>query len=208
MGYLGRGETLSLIFLTLMQKSNYREISSYLPSFHVLSEAQKHLLIEEINWRQDEIKLFGKTHPVPRKHAWYADPDASYSYSGIELPINPWTEQLLELKEKVETVCEQRFNGVLLNLYSSGSHSNGWHSDDERELIRPITVASLSYGQERDFQLRRKDSSRIDERVLLEDGSLFIMRPPFQEQWQHKIAKTKKKIGERVNLTFRLVDSN
>jgi alkylated DNA repair dioxygenase AlkB len=139
-------------------------------------------------------------------HAWYGDQGAHYSYSGISLPINEWSPQLSKLKARVEEKVGVTFNGVLCNLYESGLHSNGWHSDDEKELLRPITVASVSLGEQRTFQLRRKGQTRIEARVELESGSLFIMKAPFQEKWQHQIAKSKKVLGKRLNLTFRKVD--
>lgn len=184
---------------------DYRKISEYHPNFLPMNSDEIENLINSISWRQDEISMFGKTHKIPRHHAWYADSKANYSYSGIELPINPWTKLLSSLKRKVEEKSGLSFNGVLLNLYKDGQHSNGWHADDERELVKPIGVASLSFGAEREFQIRQKGQSKIGEKLLLESGSLFIMKAPFQEVFQHQIAKSKKVKERRINLTFRQV---
>jgi len=189
-----------------MTKERLEELTSYFPKFHQMNDSARLNLIESIKWRRDEIRLFGKAHLIPRRHSWYGDPGAQYSYSGISLPINPWNKDLIELKLMVEDAASTKFNGVLCNLYEDGQHSNGWHSDDESELERPVTVASLTFGAERTFQLRQKGSTKIEHRLELEDGSLLIMKPPFQDIFQHQIAKTKKKVGLRLNLTFRKVE--
>lgn len=161
--------------------------------------------MEKINWRQDEITLYGKTHAIPRLHAWYGDPEADYSYSRIPLPRNDWFFELRDLKEKVEKKTGFRFNSVLANLYREGSDSNGWHSDNEKELVAPVTVASISLGAPRDFQFRRVGQTKCEETLLLEHGSLLLMKSPCQELWQHQVPKRKKVSGPRLNLTFRLV---
>ncbi len=165
-----------------------------------------HQLRDQINWRQDHITLFGKTHAIPRFHAWYAEPNADYHYSGILLPRNDWSDLLLELKEKVEKKTSLHFNGVLLNYYRDGQDSNGWHADDEKELVRPIHVASISLGEERDMQFRLKGETKMHDKVLLGNGSLLVMKSPCQEKFQHQIPKRKRVNDGRINLTFRMVE--
>ena len=162
-------------------------------------------LRQKINWRTDDITLFGKTYPIPRMHAWYGEPGADYSYSGIPMPINDWFGELLFIKENVEMKTGLKFNGVLANLYRDGKDSNGWHADDEKELIVPIHVASITLGAERTFQFRRKGETSLEKSITLENGSLLVMKSPLQKEWQHQVPKRARVNEGRINLTFRLV---
>lgn len=162
-------------------------------------------LINTIEWEQNYIKLYGKIMPIPRLTAWYGDPGRSYTYSGIEMPPNIWTNTLLKIKNKIEILSNTTFNSVLLNYYRNGSDSVAWHSDNEKELgINPI-IGSVSFGTERIFKFRQIDDRKKTKNVILEHGSLLLMKGDTQQYWEHEIAKTKKKINVRVNLTFRSI---
>ncbi|WP_305825385.1 alpha-ketoglutarate-dependent dioxygenase AlkB family protein [Massilia brevitalea] len=159
-------------------------------------------LLAETPWRQDSIVLFGKRHLQPRLTAWYGD--ASYTYSGLRLDPLPWTPLLAEIRAAVETDCGVRFNSVLLNYYRDERDSMGMHSDDEAELGPEPAIASLSYGATRSFVLRHKRNKRTV-KLDLHDGSLLLMSGTLQSNWLHGINKSKRSIGERLNLTFRYV---
>lgn len=182
-----------------------KECIEYFPDFLKDSDELYKELEESIQWRQDEISFYGKTYTIPRYHAWYGDLGANYSYSGIGLPRHDWNDLLLHLKDLVEERSGLSFNGVLLNFYRDGEDSNGWHADDEKELVRPISVASISLGASRDMQFRKKGETKTLEKIHLEDGSLLIMKSPCQEFFQHQIPKRKKVNDGRINLTFRMV---
>ncbi len=122
--------------------------------------------------------------------AWYGDADAGYRYSGLRHDPLAWTPLLRDIRERLQNETGQRFNGVLLNLYRDGRDAMGWHSDDEPELGDCPTVASLSLGAERRFDLRRKGSGRIQHSLVLAHGSLLVMRGTTQHHWQHQIART------------------
>ncbi|MEM1112978.1 MAG: alpha-ketoglutarate-dependent dioxygenase AlkB [Pseudomonadota bacterium] len=163
-------------------------------------------LIGEIPWRQEDITVFGKTYPQPRLLAWYGDPEASYTYSGILHEPLPWTDLLLEIREAVHAVCATTFNSVLLNYYRDGRDSMGMHADDESELGPEPVIASLSLGEERTLRFRhkrRKTEPGLD--LPLPSGSLLVMRGTTQQHWKHGINKLRRPCGPRVNLTFRQV---
>lgn len=163
-------------------------------------------LINNIQWRQDKIKIFGKVINQPRLTAFYGDADREYSYSGIVMKPNSWTEDLLFIKNRLEKVAKITFTSVLINYYRDGNDSMGWHSDDERELGRNPVIASVSFGESRIFQMRHKylkEMKKID--IPLTDGSLLMMKGTTQHFWQHQIPKTRKKLGSRINLTFRVI---
>lgn len=163
-------------------------------------------LSEEIKWRQDKIKFYGKEIDLPRLTAWYGDSDRSYTYSNIPMNPEPWTPMLLSIKKSIEEVAEVSFNSVLLNLYRNGKDSVSWHSDDEPELGENPVIGSVSFGDARRFQFRhrhRKDLSKVE--IDLSHGSFLLMRSQTQRFWQHQIPKTSKPLKPRINLTFRLI---
>ncbi|GLR17001.1 alkylated DNA repair protein [Portibacter lacus] len=161
-------------------------------------------LYTHIKWRSDKIKFFGKEYNIPRMQAWYGDENAFYSYSNIDLKPLPWTAELLKLRDRISKVSGEDFNSVLLNLYRDGQDSNGWHSDDEKELGPKPIIASLSLGQERVFHLKHK-SKPLKESIKLGHGSLLIMKDETQKYWKHQIPKSSKTMKPRINLTFRRI---
>jgi len=169
----------------------------------------KHLFAELLattRWEQGHLKIYGKEIAEPRLTAWYGDAGKSYTYSGITRQPLPWTPALLQIKERVEAVAQTTFNSVLLNRYRDGRDSIGWHQDNEPELGQNPVIASVSFGATRRFQLRhkrRKDVPRVD--LALTHGSLLIMRGPTQHCWVHQLPKTAQPVGERINLTFRVI---
>ena len=180
----------------------------YAPDFldSATADQSLHQLLQGIEWEQHQLTIFGRQLPAPRLSAWYGDPDARYTYSGLSLTPRPWTAPLQTLKNRIETVADSAFNSVLLNQYRDGQDSMGWHSDDEPELGPAPTIASLSLGGERRFLLRRKkrrDLAPIE--FPLSHGSLLIMRGPTQTHWQHQVPKTKRPVAPRLNLTFRRI---
>lgn len=162
-------------------------------------------LLKETSWKQDTITLFGKTYNQPRLTSWYGEINKNYSYSGITMKAEPFTSTLLKIRSRVEKLSEETFNGVLLNLYRDGSDSNGWHSDDEKELGTDPVIASLSLGVNRVFKLKHKKDPKVKHDIILENGSLLLMKGTTQQFWKHQIPKSKKVTQSRINLTFRTI---
>ena len=163
-------------------------------------------LRKEIEWEQHRIKIFGQWVDCPRLSAWYGDLGAIYSYSGLSLTPKAWTPTLLEVHNQLAETIERPFNSVLLNLYRNGNDSMGWHSDDEWELGLNPVIASISLGDSRMMKFRHRSDPEVSKYALeLSSGSLLIMAGTTQKFWQHEIPKTKKSVGERLNLTFRFV---
>ena len=162
-------------------------------------------LRKEIQWQQDNIKLFGKTYKQPRLTALYAENEKPYSYSNITMYPESFFKELEQIKSDVEEMIAHKFTTCLANLYRTGNDSNGWHSDNEKELGHNPVIASLSLGATRSFQLKHKTDSSLRFNIELPSGSLLIMKGTTQEFWKHQIPKTKKHVGERINLTFRTI---
>lgn len=179
---------------------------------HFLAPAEAAALLTELTdnvpWRHEPIKLFGKEVMQPRLTAWYGDAGASYRYSGLQLEPLPWLPVLQELRQRVEAAAGTSFNSVLLNLYRHGQDSMGWHADDEPELGPEPVIASLSLGATRRFRLRPRPGAAFTHApagLELSSGSLLLMRGPTQHHWQHAVPKTARPTGPRLNLTFRRV---
>lgn len=167
-------------------------------------EAERHLalLLCAIPWESDEAVMFGKRIVTKRKVAWFADGGRSYAYSGIEKRSHPWTEHLLSLKAVAEKMAGAHCNSCLLNLYRDGSEGMGWHSDDEKSLAEGAPIISLSFGAERKFSFKHKRTKETVS-LILENGSLLVMKGMTQRHWLHQIPKSVKVSSPRVNLTFR-----
>ena len=152
--------------------------------------------------------MFGQLRRIPRLQAWYGDNGCRYRYSNLLLEPLPWTPLLLDIKALAEQQAGCAFNAVMLNCYRDGQDSMGWHSDDEPELGLNPVIASISLGACRRFSLKHRSRTQLTP-VYLEPahGSLIIMSGALQHHWQHAVPKTRKPLGERVNLTFRRIQS-
>ncbi len=179
----------------------------YQPSFFRKSESDIlfEKLLNNIDWKQDKINMYGRELPLPRLSAWYGDCAKPYTYSGITLNPLPWTKELLEIKSKIEEVAKVKFSSVLLNRYRDGQDYVGWHTDAEKELGQNPIIGSVNFGATRKFQLRRIDDHKEKVEFELKHGTLLIMGGQTQHYWQHQVPKTAIKIGERLNLTFRVI---
>ena len=163
-------------------------------------------ILEGLVWRNDFITMYGKTHPLPRLTAWYGEKGLVYKYSGIKMVAVEWTPILLKLKTQLENTLNTKFNSVLINYYRDGNDHMSYHSDNEKELGPDPVIASLSFGETRSFQLKHKfDQSKKTFVLPITNGSLLVMKDKLQFFWVHKIAKTTKVIGPRLNLTFRYI---
>jgi alkylated DNA repair dioxygenase AlkB len=158
-----------------------------------------------IKWRQDKIKMFGKEVLLPRYSAWYGDDNKPYTYSGITLYPNTWNKGLEYLKHELEKLAEVDFNSVLLNWYRDGNDSISWHTDAEKELGKNPVIGSVNFGATRKFQLRRIDNKKEKIEIPLSHGTVLIMIGETQHYWQHSVPKEKKIDKLRINLTFRQI---
>ncbi|MFT4537561.1 MAG: alkylated DNA repair dioxygenase AlkB [Saprospiraceae bacterium] len=165
------------------------------------------LLMEKIQWENDQAMMFGKLIITKRKVAWYGSEQFPYTYSNVTKTALPWTKELLELKALVEDKTEETFNSCLLNLYHSGEEGMAWHSDGEKDLKKRGAIASMSFGADRKFAFKHKETKETVSQVL-EKGSLLVMKGTTQDNWLHRLPPTKKVKSPRINLTFRTIVKN
>jgi alkylated DNA repair dioxygenase AlkB len=159
-------------------------------------------LLNEINWENERVVMFGKEIITKRKVAFYSDESIVYTYAGKTKIGLPWKDPLIILKNIVESLTKQTYNACLLNLYHNGDEAMGWHSDNEKEIIANSTIASLSIGASRKFSFKHKVTKETIS-IQLENGSLLEMKGTIQSHWLHALPKSKKITEPRINLTFR-----
>lgn len=152
----------------------------------------------DVPWRTESISLFGQRRTVPRLVAWFGEEGLNYRYSGRSHPGKGWPPQLADLRGRVAAELQQMPNFLLLNRYRDGADSMAWHRDDEAGL--GDSIASLSLGAPRTFLLR-EEGSRRSRSLTLEHGSLLL----FDGRTRHALPKTRSAVGERINLTFRVI---
>ena len=158
--------------------------------------------ISKLPWESMIIKMFGKDTKIPRLQCWIGDEGCEYKYSGKQLNRQIWSPDLIMIRKKIYEELKIDFNSVLANYYRDGKDSMGWHSDDEKELGPDPTIASISFGSERDLVFRNKITKETIA-IPQTNGCLILIDGKTQKNWQHSIKKTQKVIGPRINLTFR-----
>ena len=182
-------------------------IFEYYPNFFTNDEAEALFkkIHDETNWQHDEITIFGKKIGQPRLTCLFGNEGKPYSYSGITMHPNPWNPTLVYIKEKIEAIAQQHFTTVLANLYRNEKDSNGWHADNEKELGRNPTIASVSFGEVRKFQLKHNNNPDAKLTLNLSPGSLLLMKEGSQIHYKHQIPKATQSKKDRINLTFRTI---
>lgn len=179
----------------------------YYPNFFDVEKANIlfEKLLNEIKWQHDEITIFGKKILQPRLTALYGNEGKSYGYSNIVMHPHPLNRTLTFIKDEIENKIKEHFTTVLLNLYRNENDSNGWHADNEKELGRDPIIASLSLGEERIFQIKHNTNKEIKQSLILQHGSLLVMKNGSQIHYKHQIPKSSSPKKPRINLTFRQI---
>jgi len=182
-------------------------IVNYYKNLLTINEANHYFdcLLNTIEWKNDQAFIYGKLIITKRKVAWYGDADYEYTYSKNTKRALPWTKELVELKQMIEDKTGEKFNSCLLNLYHNGDEGMAWHSDAEKELKKNGAIGSLSLGAERKFTFKHKETKETIS-LILENGSLLVMKGTTQTNWLHRLPPTKLISTPRINLTFRSID--
>ena len=177
----------------------------YYPNFFSKEKADIFFetLLEETPWQHDEITIFGKKILQPRLTSLYGNEGKSYGYSNIVMHPHAFNNTLTFIKDEIENIINEHFTTVLLNLYRNEKDINGWHADNEKELGRDPVIASLSLGEERVFQIKHNTNKEVKRSIILQHGSLLVMKNGAQIHYKHQIPKASKSKKPRINLTFR-----
>lgn len=179
----------------------------YFPGFFAPVDADRifSALRTETPWKQEPVRIFGREIMQPRLTALYGFAEKTYSYSGIVMNALPWTETLLAIRGLLGPALDTNFDVALLNFYRDGNDGMGWHRDNEKELGPEPLIASLSFGATRRFLLRPYKAEGAPVSLLLEHGSLLVMKGASQQCWEHSLPKTGRNTGPRINVTFRVL---
>ena len=177
----------------------------YYPNFFLKEKADIFFetLLKETPWQHDEITIFGKKILQPRLTSLYGNEGKSYGYSNIVIHPHAFNNTLTFIKDEIENTINEHFTTVLLNLYRNEKDSNGWHADNEKELGGDPVIASLSLGEERVFQIKHNTNKEVKRSIILQHGSLLVMKNGAQIHYKHQIPKASKSKKPRINLTFR-----
>jgi alkylated DNA repair dioxygenase AlkB len=159
-------------------------------------------LLKTITWKNDEVIMYGKRIVTKRKIAWYGEDILTYNYPSLNANALSFTKELLEIKKKIELITDEKYNSCLLNLYHNGSEGLSWHSDDEACFKQNGAIASITLGAERKFAFKHKSTKEVVS-LLLQHGSLLLMKGETQTHWLHSLPLTKKVNKPRINITFR-----
>jgi alkylated DNA repair dioxygenase AlkB len=184
-----------------MQLTNRNGSITYFPQIFHPSQNYFKRLETDCCWQLETVQVFGRWHQLRRQTAWYGTAD--YRYAGQVKTAQPWLPVLLEIKAEVEALTQDTYQGVLLNYYPDGLAGMGWHADNERDLVPNSTIASVSFGATRRFDLRHQDGETLH--INLEDGSVLLMAGALQQYWKHQIPVQRKVKMPRINLTFRVM---
>src|SRR5436853_7662876 len=163
------------------------------------AESAAHLatLLAELDWQEQRFTIYGRTMPMPRLIAMYGP--VGYRYSGVVHPPRPLPPRLDAIRRRVEELTQRRFNSVLANLYRDGRDSVGWHRDSDYAHGGQPDIASVSFGASRRFELSDRAGARAAEDLA--SGSLLLITSDAVSRWWHRVPKTGRPVGPRVNLT-------
>ena len=131
------------------------------------------MLLNNIAWKNDEALIFGKRIITKRKVAWYAEKPFEYTYSKVTKQALLFTDELLKIKSKIEAITNETYNSCLLNLYHDGSEGMAWHSDGEKDLKKNGAIASVTFGAERKFGFKHKETKEVIS-LVLQHGSVSV----------------------------------
>lgn len=158
-----------------------------------------------------KIMMFGKLIETPR---YYLNFGYNYNFSGvlnksIEIPelLENYLDYCIELEKKEENVVDNFEWGILVNWYENGNSYIGYHSDDEKDLIKNSNIYCFSIGDERDFCLKSKKESNNVKKIKLRNNSLIIMCGTCQKSHKHSIPK-RSKGNRRISITVRKFKKN
>lgn len=136
-----------------------------------------------------------------RKTACYGE---TYDESGVDYEVQPMLDLLKPLCDRILTTLNFEPTNCLLNYYSDGKSTMGFHSDTTSNLEDETGIVIISLGAEREITFRNKDDYDLRHTFLLPHGSLFYMTQETQDYWSHAIKKSPVN-DPRISLTFRRI---
>lgn len=184
----------SLVFSYIMEKIITNNGSSVILYENFLTQQFSRELFDELK----DSKYFKQ---VNKRSCFLLSPKP-YQYGSIKhCPNNDWPSSLKKLIKQLNMFLKAELNSVLVNKYTNGDSSLGWHADDEDEIVSGAPIASISLNAARTFEMSSKRISRIKS-INLTDKSLLVMAGRTQQDWLHRVPPAQCS-NVRLNLTFR-----
>jgi len=189
---------------TVLEQMYYEEYFEYIPNFleSEFSREMLKVLKEVVNWDSHVFNFNGKQVPMPRLSKWYGP--LPYKYSGI---FNPPLDMDDTVHSIMRVIGDIELNSCLLNLYRNGRDSIAKHKDNESQMDPHVPIYVVSLGAPRKFIIR-SDDGVYHNFLTVENGSLFVMKPGFQDIFTHEIPKEPEIETDRISLTYRRVINN
>ncbi len=215
--------------MALIKNTLQKGISLYDPNFIPAAEADRvFTALNKLDWKQHIIPMHGKRILAPRLYQWMGIPPQPRAYSHGEFkkedgiyfgetftPI-AWTPEALEIQQMVYAKTGFLFDSLNINKYRNGEDHVGFHVDKADEGSWGYPIASVSLGAVRDFEVqpyvlggasgRKRLANGKPETTSLAHGSLVVMPAGSQAEYQHRLTRQPKIVGERINLTFRMME--
>jgi alkylated DNA repair dioxygenase AlkB len=187
--------------IKLSEKSSIRIIEDFLPT-RLSRKIFRSLMGLDI-YTRPEIKMFGKSYPIPRGQTAFGS--GSYRYSNMTVVPHPWSELPFydDILAAIAKISSQPISYVLVNQYLTGSDYVSYHSDDETDLAPDTAIFSYSVGASRRFLLRKVDDPTKITEIIIPHNCLVIMQGSCQQEFEHTVPKTTTVSKPRINMTFR-----
>lgn len=146
-----------------------------------------------------------------RKEYFMSDIERTYTYGkgvGQRTYVSkPFSDMVSGIRNLVNVRLHASYDICFINRYDNFKNNLGWHSDDGIEMDNTHPIGVMSFGAEREIWWKPqnfKGEVPKENRLKLEQGSLFVMPVGFQELYYHKIPKAdNQNCGTRISLTFR-----
>ena len=169
-----------------------------------------------------QFKIFNKVNQLPRDKAFLGDvengttPQYRYNPPGNDQypEVQEWTPATKELRDKLCQLYNQYTNHLVANRYMNGQDHIGLHHDKDRDFESGSSVLTVSFGQERRFELKLINKPndggiyKAKIQLVLPHGSVFVLGPITNKLYKHSIVKETSKtrtVLTRISLTYRSI---
>jgi len=174
-----------------------------LPDFSVES------LTSEVEFRVDDIRTStNKVVKERRQTEWQGDASCGpFIYSNKSMPRSDWSPVVKQVRDRLDQVTNQYYDGCLLNLYQDGQSGMRYHIDPDQGILWDYDTAVVSVGATRRFAFRAIGGEKQQQphNFLVMHGDVTYMFGDCQERFQHTVKKADNRQDDspRASLVFK-----
>ena len=129
------------------------------------------------------------------------------NYNGQEWVTFSWAPTSWKIKQAVEKALAplvlQKMNHCVANYYRDGKDFIAHHSDKTLDLNQDGVIVSVSLGDERVLELRRRQAPHDITRITLPHKSMLVLGPHTNKLFSHSILAKEGSVKPRISLTLR-----